>query len=374
MATTSITGKQYPSVNEMVGIFGGINKQRLAQEDLDRQRKRDKMYGDYLVNQTKLAEQRAELLRTQQESLNAYRQGQAMRDEARVKLELERHQQALADDAINLINKDAEMTYENLPPGESETKDEFYQRYGSARQALKLKGFEPETITAILERMQPQSKPEERVSISHKLQFAGQYPKTITGDLKGDIEKVLGITITDDMFDDFKSLPTEHQKLVGQYLDRYEEGKIDSEDIPKIFELASEGNILELTTKYPLPPKDMSRTLHTTGIATAGGPEGIFEKGVDSLDAATLWAMYFTQETPEGIRYKPVRKDRSQNIPILGRLTENYTIVEDIPSGLETLWPTLDVEGKGLARRLLDAGVEPKDIIKRIENAKQISK
>lgn len=198
MAITSITGKQYPSVTQMTGIFGELHRRKMAEEDLERQKKRDKMYGEYLVNQTRLAEQRANLLRTQQEALNTYRNNQQMLEKLRYLQNVEENQRANVKTVMDMVDKRRQARLNNMEPGGSDTDEDVTQDYQFAWQMFDIYGIEPQIRTQVLETLGPLSKPEEKAHIGQVIQGSLQLLDVAPEAAVAKLENTLGIELDSD--------------------------------------------------------------------------------------------------------------------------------------------------------------------------------
>ena len=357
-----ITDKQYPTVQQMVGLFQGLAQQQLEREKFEADKKHQKQYGKYLAGKLKVEEQEAELLKAQQEALSNYRASQQMIEIMKQQAAARKEQSALAETAIDLVNKRLGTEYANLPPGSTMKDEKFTELYGSLWQQLTALGLPAQEAGQILSSIPVLSKPDEEASLGSKLNFAAQFPGFVTGGLKDDIEKALGIAITDDMLKGLSTLPYESKLLASKYLTGYAEGRGNVKDLPEVVRLLREGNMLELVTNFPLEPELTGSTL-PVGISTMFfGPEGIFQKGVSSREQADAMCRELNlleAERGSGVRYKVQRKDIPARVgggvgAIVGDALglENYTLVEDIPTDLESTWHTLNDRTKRSVRGL----------------------
>ena len=360
MATTSIGGKQYPSMQEMVGIFGGFERQRLAREDLERQKKRDKMYGDYLVNQTRIADQRAELLRAQQESLNRYRADQQMLAEIKHEFEVKKEQAATVDTAIDLVNKRLATEYANMTPGSTIQNEKFTELYGSLWQQLNAMGLSAQETGQILSSMPVLSKPEEKATIGQKVQAYLQLAEKNPDIVAGPLGEAVGLDIPPEALD--TKTAKELREDIVQINKAHERGAFETEED---YLTAVRNRLQDKTAIYEdVTMAPTASDLSATAFSAVVGPEKILRKGTPSRDEAELAARHLTRNSPQGVRYKVIRDDPGP----FGVGFERYKVIEDIPVGLERAWYEMSDEEKGTARALISRGVSAEKIIEAIRN------
>ena len=297
MATTSITGKQYPSVTQMTGIFGELHRRKMAEESLALEKKRIAMYGDKIAADIKHQEQQAMLLKSQQEALNMYRANQQMMSQLRLQFDMKKEQQDTVDTAIDLINKRREAKLSNMKPGDSETDDEFTQDYGSLWQQLNAMGLDAEQTGQILGSMQPLSKPEVEITPGQKFQVLANMPKKGMDEdtlkqLSEKMTEISGVSFTPEMLKRQEELEPEQRGLMSQVVNLIADKRLSPADVPKLMEDIGNQQYGQFSADLsavikPELPKAMSSAEMVTMIGWAKTEEQRYEILADNRTART---------------------------------------------------------------------------------------
>lgn len=351
--------KQYPTVREMVGMFQNLGQQKLQRENLERQKKRDKLYGKQITDQIKYNEARRRLMAEQQKAASIkdwFNMRQKMQD---AMVEAAENKRAINFDIASSAKGTWSTYWQALGPGESETDEMFALRKLRDTSLKKAAGQKPIDIARSQQNMTALTKPEKKLSEGQKvqafLQLADEAPEIAAKPLG----KALGIDI------DPEALNTKKVKELRDSMApinrAYEKGLFESKEDY----LTAARNIMEGKLAYKgvdITPRGLS-DLSATVFSSVVGPEKILQKGTPSREEADLAARRLTAKSPPGIRYKTVRDDS-----LLGLGYEHYAVVEDIPVGLETTWYNMTSEEKETARNLLNQGIGVEKIIEAIKN------
>ena len=360
MATTSIGGKQYPSMQEMVGIFGGFERQRLAREDLERQKAKDKAYGNYMTAQIEHMEKERELLAVKNQMLfmKEWRDQRAQMGEMMMKAA--ENERAMNLDIANTSKAVWTTMFGQLKPGGAETPEMIQQRKNMDTYLKKAAGWKDIDIAESQRDFGAITKPEEEATIGQKIQAYLQLAEKNPDIVAGPLGKAVGLEIPPEALD--TKTAKELREDIVQINKAHERGAFETEED---YLTAVRNRLKNKTAIYEdVAMAPTAGDLSATAFSAVVGPEKILRKGTPSRDEAELAARHLTRNSPQGVRYKVIRDDPGP----FGVGFERYKVIEDIPVGLESAWYEMSDEEKGTARALISRGVSAEKIIEAIRN------
>jgi len=295
MATTSIGGKQYPSVQEMIGTFGQMSQQVLAEEELRAKKRHQAQYGKYMAAQIKDMETRAELLKTKNQQLHEYQMGQ-LRARIKEQLAAERKEQAAnISTVMDMVSKRREARFNNMKPGGSDTDEEVTEDYQFAWQMFDAYNVPTEVRALALSTLGPQSKPEQEITPGQKFQVISAMPKKgmdteTLQKLSDEMTKLSGIKVTPEMLQRQEELEPEQRSLMSQVVNLIADKRLDPKDVPNIMESIGKEEYGKLAADLagvvkPERPRAMSGTEMQMMMAYATSPEQRYEIMADNRTA-----------------------------------------------------------------------------------------
>jgi len=295
--------KQYPTVQQMVGIFQGLAQQQLEREKLEADKRHQKQYGKYLAGRLKAEEQQAELLRAKNQMMfmkdwfdMRNKMGEAMQVAAE-------NRRALYLDIANSKKGMYEAQLKTLGPGDSETPEMVELKKQIDTLYKKAEGWKDIDIAESQRNITAITMPDEKITAGQEFQVLANMPKEGMPD------------------DALKNLAEQMNKLSGKKIFTAE--MLKSKD-DTAGQRGMRATIVDLIGEQRLSPDDAESLIRLIDIKDFKGLAVELAETIKPKPLRLMPAAVFNAEL-EAIKYLPEEQQEKAKVELVARQRTAYS-------------------------------------------------